>query len=167
MGIRTRIRLALRAPQSLGIVDPMPETLVVRAEMAKLAHVGDGVDAVVERLDLPQTMSFATHLCLEEAVSNIVRHGFGDLQGEAGLKKDLRLALKCENDAVTATIEDHGVAFDPLGVAAPIAATTIGEAAIGGLGIHLIRQFAQHLAYERQDGTNRLTLRFDLAKADD
>ncbi len=145
----------------------MPETLVVQAEMAELAHVGEWADAVVERLDLPPSMSFAIHLCFEEAVSNIVRHGFVGLQGEARLNKDVRLALKCENGAVTATIEDHGIAFDPLEVAAPAAATTISEAAIGGLGIHLIRQFAQHLAYERQDSMNRLTLRFDLAKSDD
>ncbi len=145
----------------------MPETLVLQAEMAELGQVGHWVDGVVERLDLPQSMSFAIQLCFEEAVSNIVRHGFVGLEGEAGLNKDVRLALKCENGAVTATIEDHGVAFNPLAVAAPAAATTISEAVIGGLGIHLIRQFAQHLAYERQDGMNRLTLRFDLAKADE
>lgn len=145
----------------------MPKTLVVQAETAELARLGEWVDAVAERLDLPPSMSFAIQLCFEEAVSNIVRHGFVGLQGEAGLNKDVRLAVKRENDAVTATIEDHGVAFDPLGVAGPIAAATISEAAIGGLGIHLIRQFAQHLAYERQDRMNRLTLRFDLARADD
>jgi len=143
----------------------MPETLVVQAEMAELARVGDWAEALAERLELPQSTSFAIHLCFEEAVSNIIRHGFVGCQGEAVLNKDVRLAVERGDDAVTVTIEDHGVGFNPLGVAIPAAPTTISEAAIGGLGVHLMRQFAQYLAYERQDGMNRLTLRFDLARA--
>jgi anti-sigma regulatory factor (Ser/Thr protein kinase) len=145
----------------------MLETLVIHAEMAELAHVGAWVDGVAKRLNLPQGMSFAIQLCLEEAIANTVRHGFVGLESGAEPNKDVHLALNYENNAITATIEDHGVAFDPLGVAAPIATTTLAEAAVGGLGVHLIRQFAQHLAYERQGNINRLTLRFDLTRADD
>lgn len=142
----------------------MPEILVVQAEVAELARVDDWVDALAKRWDLPEATSFALHLCVEEAISNIVLHGFADRQGEPGLNKDVRLALECENDTVTMTIDDHGAAFDPLEVAAPIVPATIAEAKIGGLGIHLMRKFAQHMAYERRDGMNCLTLRFDLAK---
>lgn len=144
----------------------MPETLVVRAEMNELARVGDWANQVAERLDLPQSILFALQLCFEEAVSNIVRHGFQDGEDVASPNKDVRLVIVREADAVIATIEDHGVAFDPREVAAPVAPTSIEEASIGGLGIHLMRHFAQGLAYERMDGTNRLTLRFDLVKPD-
>ncbi len=142
----------------------MPETLVVQAEMAELARVSEWTDDVAERLALPASILFALHLCFEEAISNIVRYGFQDRQDTAGLNKDVRLALVREADAVTVTIEDHGVAFDPGQVAPPTAPTTINEAVIGGQGIHLMRQFAQDIAYQRQDGINRLILRFDLAK---
>lgn len=141
----------------------MPETLVVQAEMAELARVRDWTDATGERLGLPQSTLFAIHLCFEEAVSNIIRHGFVARQGETPPNKDVRLALEREDSAVAATIEDHGVAFDPLGVATPSAPAAIEEATGGGLGISLMRQFAQHLAYERRGGVNCLTLRFALA----
>jgi anti-sigma regulatory factor (Ser/Thr protein kinase) len=138
----------------------MAETLVVQAEMAELERVRVWADAIGERLGLPQSTLFAIHLCFEEAVSNIVRHGFVPHPGEAPPNKDVRLALAREDGAVTATIEDHGVAFDPLGVTDPAGPATLDEATVGGLGISLMRQFAQHLAYERRDGINRLTLRF-------
>lgn len=144
----------------------MADTLVVRAEIAELARVSDWTNAVATRLALPQSILFAIHLCFEEAVSNIVRYGFRDRQDLAGLNKDVCLALVREADTVIVTIEDHGAAFDPREVAAPTAPTTIDEVAIGGLGIHLMRQFAQDLAYQRLNGVNRLTLRFDLAKHD-
>lgn len=145
----------------------MPETLVVQAEMAELARVGAWTDAVAERMELPPSVLFAIHLCFEEAVSNIVRYGFQDSRHATGHDRNVNLALAREADAVTVTIEDHGVAFDPREVASPAPATTLEEAVVGGLGIHLMRQFAQDVAYQRLDGINRLTLRFDLKKPGD
>jgi len=76
----------------------MPEMLVVRAEMAELGRVGNWTNEVAERLDLPRSTLFAIQLCCEEAVSNVVRHGFQGRQDAAGLNKDVRLALAREVD---------------------------------------------------------------------
>ena len=40
------------------------------------------------------------------------------------------------------------------------APTSLQEARVGDLGIHLMRSFADGMHYERRDGRNRLTLRF-------
>jgi anti-sigma regulatory factor (Ser/Thr protein kinase) len=142
----------------------MAEILIIQAEMEELARVGNWVDGLVDRWGLPQSTSFAIQLCFEEAVSNVILHNFHGHEIETCPSKNVRLAVECESDAIIVTIEDHGIAFDPLDVPAPAAPTSIDDAAIGGLGIHLMRQFAQHIAYERRGGANRLTLRFDLAK---
>ena len=42
----------------------------------------------------------------------------------------------------------------------PVPATSLEEAKVGDLGIHLMRSFANGMDYERRDGRNRLTLRF-------
>ena len=39
-------------------------------------------------------------------------------------------------------------------------ATSLAEAKVGDLGIHLVRKFANGMDYERLNGRNRLTLRF-------
>lgn len=144
-------------------MDPQPETLIVRAEMVELARVSSWASEVAERLTLPRSTLFAIDLCFEEALSNIIRYGFPDQPETPGVCKDVRLAIARGTIAVTVTIEDHGLAFDPREVAAPAPPRTIGEATIGGLGIHLMRQFARDIAYQRLDGMNRLTLRFDIA----
>lgn len=100
-------------------------------------------------------------------MSNVVRHGFEGQPEKPGVNKDVRLVLQHAGDVVTATIEDFGVAFNPLTVVPPAVPVSIAEATIGGQGIHLMRQFAQHMAYERHDGMNRLTLRFDVSKTGD
>ncbi len=140
----------------------MSETLIVQAEMAEIARVALWAEAYAERLALPARTAFALQLCFEEAVSNIVRHGFSGQQDEAGLNRDVRLHLRHTPHDVTMTIEDFAAAFDPLSVPLPAAPASIADAQIGGQGINLMRRFAQDIAYERRDGMNRLTLRFDL-----
>jgi anti-sigma regulatory factor (Ser/Thr protein kinase) len=135
----------------------MRETLVIHAEIAALPRVFDWVDSIRQKLGLSQSTLFAIHLCLEEALSNIVLYGFAD---DAEGDKEVRITLEWSGDTVDVTIEDHGTAFDPLAVAAPAMPSSLEEAPVGGRGIFLMRQFAQHLAYERRDGINHLALRF-------
>jgi anti-sigma regulatory factor (Ser/Thr protein kinase) len=41
-----------------------------------------------------------------------------------------------------------------------VVATSLEQAKVGDLGIHLMRSFASGMDYERREGRNRLTLRF-------
>ena len=87
---------------------------------------------------------------IEELVSNALRHG----ATERWLKLDL--ALTAELDGVRLTLEDDGVAFDPTAdtdFAGPDRLTG------GGVGLTLVRTWADELAYARIDGRNRLELR--------
>jgi serine/threonine-protein kinase RsbW len=74
----------------------------------------------------------------------------------------LEIAVEVErNDgALVALIEDNGRQFDPTQAPAPSRATSLQDATIGDLGIHLMRSFASGMHYERRNGRNRLTLRF-------
>jgi len=138
----------------------MSDTLVVQAEIAELARVWDWANMEGERLAVSQSTLFAIHLCLEEALSNILQYAFpDDRDGNRG-DKIVRLGLRREEDAILLTVEDHGIAFDPLEFVELPAPATLAEASIGGRGIHLMKEFTRHMAYERRDGTNRLTLRF-------
>lgn len=138
----------------------MTETLVIRAEIRELGRVCGWADALARRLALPQSTTFAIQLCFEEALSNIVRHGFAGAPEEEAGNKEVSLALETHNDAIVATIEDCGPAFNPLEIPPPVAPTTIGDLPLGGRGIQLMRKFAQSVDYERRDGVNRLTLSF-------
>lgn len=98
---------------------------------------------------------------LEEAVANIVLHGFPDRA-----PGDVEIQLCADDDAVLLVIEDDGVAFDP--TAAPLRpiAANLAEAVPGGRGLTLIRRFCPSVVYARQDGRNRLTLRFPRDRPD-
>ena len=92
------------------------ETLSVPVAMAELARVYAWADAAADRFGLPPRVRLALQLCCEEAVSNVIRHGYAAPPGAAAR---IDLTLACTDSAVLLTVEDHGVAFDPTRHAAP------------------------------------------------
>ena len=113
------------------------------------------VDEMVVVLGLPSQCAYALRLCTEEAVANIVMHGVPQQSVEPGI---VALRLRPEAGHLTLTIEDCCGGFDPLSAPSPTPPASLAEAPIGGLGIHLMRQYASALSYRRDGGTNRLTI---------
>jgi anti-sigma regulatory factor (Ser/Thr protein kinase) len=138
-------------------------SIVVQAELNEFSRLSAWAEDVVGRMGVSPSTSFAIRLCLEEAFSNIVRHGFFDGMDGSEVGKDIHLTLERIDGAVMMTIEDGGIAFDPRSVPAPAVSQSIEDAIVGGQGINLMRQFAQQLDYERLDRRNRLRLRFEVA----
>jgi anti-sigma regulatory factor (Ser/Thr protein kinase) len=105
---------------------------------------------------LPASGLFALQLCLEEAVSNVIRHG--------GLADTARvgISLRCEDGMLVAEITDRGNAFDPRRHPGPPPSATLETASVGGRGVALMRRFCPDISYDRREGTNRLRLAFPL-----
>ena len=90
-------------------------------------------------------------LAFEEIAINIVRHG--------STKQDIQVSVDVASNATTMTFEDDGVAFDPTAQPTPALPHSLDEAAVGGLGVMLVRSVTSSMAYERSsEGRNRLTL---------
>ncbi len=129
--------------------------LRIPRNMSGLARLGDWVDKVVATLALEANAEYALRLCVEEAVANVVMHGVPAGSADAGT---VALRLRADAEALCIAIEDHCAAFDPLHVAPPEHPSTLAEAHEGGLGIHLMRQYARSIDYARREGTNQLTV---------
>ena len=134
---------------------PAAFALRVAATDREVSRVHAWVEQVAAEIGLDPPVVFALQLCLEEAVSNIARHS----AAAPALPVDLRLSA--EPGRLTVQVEDAGHPFDPTLVAEPSKPESLEAAEIGGLGIHLIRQFSAAQAYERVNGINRLALYFD------
>jgi anti-sigma regulatory factor (Ser/Thr protein kinase) len=134
--------------------------LRVERSTAGLVRLGGWVDGIAAALRLDTRTEYALRLCLEEAATNVVMHGAPD-DVDGGF---VRLRVAPEPEVLRVIVEDRCGAFDPLTVPAPELPTSLDDARIGGLGIHLMRQYAQTIDYERRDGTNRLVLGIPLTQ---
>lgn len=130
------------------------QTLTLRNDLAELARLTDFIDAFCAPLTPTEKDVMAFQLALEEAVTNVINHGYRD-----GAAHTFTVALQVgEGDRVTAVLTDDAPAFDPLARPEVDIARPLEEREIGGLGVHLVKKLMDHAAYERRDGRNILTL---------
>jgi anti-sigma regulatory factor (Ser/Thr protein kinase) len=85
-------------------------------------------------------------LIAEEACVNVMHHAYPDGAG-GGMTLQLSAAPHETGWLVTLSVEDAGTPFDPLAPPLPDTGASVEEREIGGLGILLIRELADHVAY--------------------
>ena len=131
--------------------------LTLRNDYAEVARMMTWIDQVVAHFGLSPRTMHALQLCLEEAITNIVAHAF-----EPGTTHHVHVAVWCDGATLHAEVTDDGRPFDPLAYEMPAAPKDLESAQIGGLGIKLMRNFAETIAYHRTGVTNRLRLSFSV-----
>ncbi len=141
--------------------------LTLQSRLDDLALLWPWVEALATEHAIPADTQFAIRLCLEEALSNIIRHGY---RGEPNHAITVDCMVDCTPGGaheLAFVVEDQAPPFDPLAPSAladaPVPAS-IDELRPGGRGIRLLRGFAGSLAYQRLAGGNRLTIRFAIPR---
>jgi len=102
--------------------------------------------------------SYRIDLVLSEIVQNAVDHI--DL---ADAELPLEVHAEIDRGTLRLTVVDAGAAFDPLSVPFPAQPENIEAATLGGLGVHLVREFSERCGYERRGDRNRFEAVFALA----
>ena len=111
----------------------------------------------VEWLNVPAELNMPINLALEEAVSNVMLYAYpGRTDGMVFVEYLEMLEPDCKR--LIFTISDSGIPFDPTQKEQADITLSAEDRAIGGLGIHLVRQLMDEISYERTDDKNILTL---------
>jgi serine/threonine-protein kinase RsbW len=132
--------------------------LTLQSRLEDLALLWPWVESLANDHAVPAGTRFAIHLCLEEALSNVIRHGYN---GQPD--RPIIVEFSSGPDELAFAVEDRAPAFDPLaesGNDPGPAPASIAEIPLGGRGIRLMRKFAGSLAYQRLPDGNRLIMRF-------
>lgn len=136
---------------------PVPTRLRLESRMEELARVNPWVEALAEYFAIPATTVFAINLCLEEALANVVRHGYKD---EAGHSMTVAFESHGEHE-LSFVVEDSAPQFDPTAAPMERPAIPLEEMKIGGNGILLMRKFAGSVTWEPTVHGNRLRIGFN------
>lgn len=93
-------------------------------------------------------------LALEEAIVNIIKHGYGKSTGDIEIH-----CTRIPYTGIKVVLIDSGVPYNPLLNARKVDPAATQEArSIGGYGIYLILTIMNQVDYEYKDGHNILTL---------
>jgi serine phosphatase RsbU (regulator of sigma subunit)/anti-sigma regulatory factor (Ser/Thr protein kinase) len=124
-------------------------------ELASIPEAASWLDATAAEAGIPEPAAFAMQVCLEELFSNSVRHG-------SRIPGLVEVEIEAAPDRARMIIEDEGPAFDITQAPALKASVSLEDVEPGGLGIVLIKGFANGLTYQRAGGRNRVTAEFAL-----
>ena len=112
------------------------------------------VRAVVEQSCLGfgarEESATAVVLAVNEAVANVMRHGYG-----GDTTRPIRIACRGDGEMIEVRICDHGQQAEFL------SRETLppDELRVGGRGLFMIRALMDEIEYRRDDGRNRMYLR--------
>ena len=141
----------------------MPKTFHVSlpARLSKIRELSRMVEEFGDANGLSQQRVFVMNLALDELIANTVMHGLRDVPTE------FDITLQIHADRLVLIMEDNGRPFDPMQGRPADVTSSLEDRAVGGLGLHLIKTFADRLSYEFVNGRNRVTMEHDLSPSSD
>ncbi len=135
--------------------------LTLTARLSEIRNLSTRVEEFGDANQLPVPKVFVINLALDELISNAVLHGSFDHTSDPKIEVRLRV----DHDVLILTMEDNGELFDPRIDTEPDTTSSLEAREIGGLGLHLVKSFADRISYEFVGGKNRLRLEHDLQPA--
>jgi anti-sigma regulatory factor (Ser/Thr protein kinase) len=129
------------------------ETLQIINRLSELDVLSHWVADLSVRLSLSARVSFRLDLVLTEAVTNVIENAYTE-----GIDQEISIVVEHRPPLLEAHIRDHGQPFNPLEYPEMVQPKSLEEARVGGLGIHLIRSYAQECRYQRDGQENRLSI---------
>ena len=134
--------------------DPGTE-LDIEASVENLPKVMEFVDSRLEACGCSIKAQMQIDVAVEEIFINIAKYAYHpDNKGRA----TVRVEVEEDPVRVAITFIDKGRPYDPLAKEDPDITLSAEERPIGGLGIFMVKQTMDDVAYEYRDGSNILTL---------
>jgi anti-sigma regulatory factor (Ser/Thr protein kinase) len=132
------------------------ESLILESRLSEISRIQPWIEELASLHAIPDRTCYAMNLCLEEVVSNIVRHGHSSESSDP-----VKVNFQPHRGGFYAlVVEDTAPPFNPLLVPDPHAPRSLDEMSGGGQGIHLLKQFADEIEYQGLPNGNRLIISF-------
>src|SRR5882672_6064321 len=126
--------------------------LRVPAEDRHLAEIRDFIQEVGEKIQIPGKILANTKLAVDEACTNVVKHGY---KGRTGY---LEVVVTGNQREFSIEIQDQGESFDLRNVKSPDLKMYVETRKRGGLGVFLMNQLMDEVRYRAGDDGNVLTM---------
>jgi phosphoserine phosphatase RsbU/P len=126
----------------------------LKNRVAEITRLGERLGEFAAGHQLTPSVLYDLNLALEEAVNNIISHGYSDHR-----EHEILVRIRVESGEVIAELKDDARAFNPLTAPEADVTTPLDEKTAGGLGIHLMRKLMDGIEYQRLEDGNLLIMK--------
>jgi sigma-B regulation protein RsbU (phosphoserine phosphatase) len=127
--------------------------LSLNNDLAEIAGIVAQLNQFAERQGLEDAVRRRVNMAVDELLNNIVSYGFDDEEAHP-----IHVRMELGSERLSLTITDDGQPFNPFARNAPDVEAAIDDREIGGLGIHLVQNVMDEVAYRRRTEQNVVTL---------
>ncbi len=131
-------------------------TLNMRNDITAIGAINKEFNVFAEKHGVPSSVQRRMNVCLDELLNNVISYGFCD-EEQAG-EHEIELHFRLLDSELVVTIVDDGKPFNPFGNDPPDTCLSVEDRPIGGLGVHLVKNFMDKVHYERHGENNVVTL---------
>jgi serine/threonine-protein kinase RsbW len=135
------------------------DQISLRGQLSEIAQVPAWTQNLASRYSIPFDVQMGIDLCLEEVLSNVIRHGYGN---DADRTVVVNFTMPRDGFFLF-VVEDEAPRYNPLDAPELPALNSNDAIRVGGQGIRLLRRFTNTLEYEPTPNGNRLRMGFSAA----
>jgi anti-sigma regulatory factor (Ser/Thr protein kinase) len=126
----------------------------LKNRIAEIAILGERLGEFASVHELTPNLLHDLNLALEEAVTNIISHGYSD-----HAEHQILVRIRIDSGVVITEVQDDARPFNPLTAPDADVTTPLDERTAGGLGIHLMRKSMDQIEYQRLENRNLLIMK--------
>jgi len=126
----------------------------IKNDHSELGRVVQLFQEFYSKNNLPAKITNSIDLVIDEVLNNIITYGYVDQE-----EHEIDIQISIMNRQLILKIEDDGIEFNPTEIAEADTKSSIEDRAIGGLGIHLIRNVMDEVRYSYKSKKNNLTMK--------
>ncbi len=127
--------------------------IMARHDLREIAKVNQEFQKFAEEHGIPVEVGRKISILFDDLLNNVISYAFPDDDAH-----EIEIRTELAINRLTVTISDDGIPFNPLGAGTPDTGLPLDKRALGGLGIHLIRNLVDDMSYQRRVERNVLTL---------
>ncbi len=127
--------------------------IIARNDLREIAKVNREFQKFAEEHSIPVEVGRRISVLFDDLLSNVIFYAFPDDETH-----EIEIRTELATNRLTVTISDDGIPFNPLVAGTPDTSQPLDKRALGGLGIHLIRNLVDDMLYQRRIDRNVLTL---------
>lgn len=131
-------------------------TLLAQSENMNL--VLDFVNEILEKHNCPMYVQLELDIAVEELFVNIAHYAYTPNIGQATIQ------VSVKNDYVTIVFRDRGIPYNPWAKKDPDITLSLEERQIGGLGIYMVKNSMDEVAYTYEDEMNVVTIKKNISE---
>jgi len=125
----------------------------IKAELAEIERINGQLDGFAEKHAIPSDIIQKFKIAIDDLVTNIISHGLRDDDDQT-----IEVKFECSEEQMVVEIIDEGMPFDMFETAKPDTTLSIEDREIGGLGILLVNELMDEVAYQRRNNSNVVRL---------